>query len=140
MVPARLSRLVRGVTVLTVAGLAAACSSPSTAARPVRTSAVAPGSSVPFDLARNARADVSTSPCRLEGGRWVLQGTVANRTAGATSFQIVVDFVTQPGSTVVSTVVVDVPDVAAHGSKAWSASMAAGTSRLACLVRQAEAT
>lgn len=132
---------IRWGAALVLLGALSACSSPAaTSSPPARSKAVSPGSSVPLDLARNARADVSAASCAMTGGHWVFDGTVHNATDRSASFQIVVDFVSQPGSTVLSTSVVDVPDVAAHATKAWSATGAAGRTAVACLVRQAQTT
>lgn len=128
--------------------LLVACSSPSsstsstTTAPPQRTasSVIAPGGTVPFDLSHNARADLVLTPCIQSGGQWVLRGTVANRASTVKSFQIVVDFVTSPGSTVLSTTVVNVSSVAPRSTAHWSAAGARGKTGVACIIRQAQTT
>jgi hypothetical protein len=125
--------------------LLGACSSsatPPTSAPPQHTGAsvIAPGGTIPFDLAHNARADLVLEPCTQTSGRWVLRGTVTNSSSTSKSFQIVVDFVTRPGSTVLSTTVVEVAAVGPHTTAHWSATGAAGKSDVACIVRQAQTT
>ncbi len=99
-----------------------------------------PGTLVPFDLAHNARADVHTAVCRIASGSWLLKGTVTNPGTKATGFQIVVDFVSAKGDTVISTSEVNVPNVAPKASANWSATGAHGKPDVACLVRQAQTT
>jgi hypothetical protein len=53
-------------------------------------------------------------------GTWVLQGTVRNWPPKARSVQIVVGFVTQPGSTVLSSRVVDIAGFGPRASAHWS--------------------
>jgi hypothetical protein len=101
---------------------------------------VAPGKTVSFDLAHNARDDLSTGACTQTSRGWVLKGTVKNPGTKTTSFEIVVDFVTQPGSTVLATTVVDVQSVASGASASWSAEGARGDSHVACIVRLAQTT
>jgi hypothetical protein len=101
---------------------------------------VTPGKSVPFDLAHNARADVSAGTCSQTSGGWVLKGAVRNPGTKVTSFEIVVDFVSRPGATVLATTVVDVHNVASGARATWSAMGAQGDSHVACIVRLAQTT
>jgi len=115
-----------------------ACSSSPSAKK---SQAVTPGATVPFELAHNARSAVRTTGCAPSGGAWVLTGTVKNATAKATGFQIVVDFVTQPGGTVLATRVVNVAPVSVGATARWTASGAQGhTAGVGCIVRQAQTT
>jgi hypothetical protein len=98
------------------------------------------GVTVPLDANKNARADVKTGTCAPESGTWVLNGTVKNPTSKPATFQIVVDFVTQKGFTVLSSSVVNVPNVAPGDTTSWSAKGAAGQSGVECLIRQAQTT
>ena len=116
------------------------CSSSSTSRPPVQTSVIEPGGTVPFNLADNARADVKTQPCTQVNGAWVLNGTVRNTAAKSRSFQIVVDFLTEPGSTILGTTVVNVPSVNPGTTANWSATGARGKSPVGCVVRLAQAT
>ena len=116
------------------------CSSSSTSKPTVRTSVIEPGGTVPFNLADNARADVKTQPCTQVNGAWVLNGTVRNTAAKSRSFQIVVDFLTEPGSTILGTTVVNVPSVHPGTTANWSATGARGKSPVGCVVRLAQAT
>jgi len=104
-----------------------------------RVSAIAPGEVVPFTLADNARSEVTTGVCTQSSGTWVLTGTVRNSATKAKTFQIVVDFVTEPGSTVLSSVEVNLPRVGPNVTAPWSATGARGRSHVACVVRQAQA-
>ena len=113
----------------------AGCSSGGT---PKGTKKLSPGATVPFNLAHNARAGVSTTGCDQKDGAWVLTGTVKNATHNSTAYQIVVDFVTQPGGTVLSTSVVNVPTVGSGQTASWSATGAQGHIHVACIVRQAQ--
>lgn len=115
-------------------------STPSTTTSPhhTGTSVVSPGVTVPFDLDHNARADLRLQPCAEVSGQWVLVGTVINSSSTSKSFQMVVDFVTQPGNTVLSTTVVEVANVAPHATAHWSAKGAPEKSDVACIVRQAQ--
>jgi len=110
---------------------------PSTKAAPP-TSVASPGASIPFHLADNARADVSTSPCVQTPAGWVLKGTVKNSAKEPKRFQIVVDFVTHVGSTVLATTVLNVPTVAPGDTASWSATGAQGKPDVNCLVRLAQ--
>jgi hypothetical protein len=76
----------------------------------------------------------------MASGEWTLTGTVTNSLTTTTSFQIVVDFVSAKGDTVLSTTEVNVSGVRAGGSAAWSASGAKGKSDVACDLRQAQTT
>ncbi len=95
---------------------------------------------IPFSMAKNARQDVTTDgACTQVNGSWVLKGSVKNSAKTARTFQIVVDFVTQPGDTVKDTKIVTTPSVAPGASRAWSATGAPGLSHLACVIRQVQA-
>ena len=137
---ARVTSVIAGCAVLLMA-----CSSSSTTTTTVPsqhtgTSVIAPGGTIPFDLAHNPRADLRLEPCAESSGQWVLPGTVTNPSSTTKSFQIVVDFVTRPGSTVLSTTVVEVAGVGSHATVHWSATGARGKSEVACIVRQAQTT
>lgn len=124
--------------------LACGCSSGNPASKasttPQETVTVAPGATVPFNAADNAHLDIQTSSCTKAAGAWVLHGTVKNPTESATAFQIVVDFVSEPGSTVLATTVVNVPRVAPGAKSTWSATGAKGKTDVGCIVRQAQTT
>ncbi len=105
------------------------------------TTKVLPGvTTIPFSLAKNARHDVATSgPCTLTGTSWILSGTVRNSSRSARNYQIVVDFVTQPGFTVLDTKIVTTAVVQPGASLPWDATGAAGKKNVACVVRQVQA-
>lgn len=123
------------------------CSSSSTATTTTSTSpgtstkVLAPGQTIPFDPAQNARADVTVTACTRSSGAWVVKGSVTNRAGVAKSFQIVIDFVTKPGSTVISSSEANIADVGSHATVHWSATGAKGESGgVACFLRQAQTT
>jgi hypothetical protein len=121
----------------------AACSSSGSSATQetsTRTSVAAPGASIPFNEADNARADVKVGTCTQVSGAWVFTGSVVNTATKARTFQIVVDFVSKPGSTVLGTTVVTVPDVGAGATGHWSTTGAQGKPNVACVVRLAQVT
>jgi hypothetical protein len=132
-------------------GLAGCSSSPTTSgstapsttatgAAGTQTSNLGPGQTVPFNETLNARLDVHPGTCKESGGSWVLRGTVTNSASSTRQYQIVVDFVTKPGGTVLATQEVTVPGVAPKQTKDWSASGAPGHSSVACLIRQVQAS
>lgn len=104
------------------------------------TKSVTPGSVVPFHRAQNARSDVKAGACVHASGAWTLSGSVKNPTTAATGFQIVVDFVTKPGSTVLGTSEVNVANVAPGATASWTATGAQGKSDIGCIVRLAQTT
>jgi hypothetical protein len=147
----RLSGLVASAALAGCSVLLAGCSSspPGATSGPgtgvttpvvTRVSAITPGEAVPFTLADNARSEVTTEGCTQSSGTWVLEGTVRNPSTKAKTFQIVVDFVTNPGSTVLSSVEVSLPRVGPKATAPWSATGARGRSHVACVVRQAQAS
>jgi hypothetical protein len=96
---------------------------------------------VPYNKYKNARLDVALGgPCtKNAGGAWVLKGTIHNPDpTNATAFSIVVDFVHEPGSTVLNTVIVNVPKVSPNKTVPWQASWIYSPSGLSCVVRQAQ--
>jgi hypothetical protein len=134
--------LAAGVCSMLLAGCSSShgpTSSGSATGVATRVSSIAPGQAVPFILADNARSEVTTGVCTQSSGTWVLKGTVRNSATKAKTFQIVVDFVTEPGSTVLSSVEVNLPRVGPKATAPWSARGARGRSHVACVVRQAQA-
>jgi hypothetical protein len=101
---------------------------------------IAPGGKVRFDLAHNARADVRVGRCTETSGAWVLEGLLKNPGTKETNFQIVVDYVTKSGSTVLATTVENVSNVAPGAVASWSATGARGRSDVSCIVRLAQTT
>jgi hypothetical protein len=95
---------------------------------------------VPFNQTDNARADVATSVCTDTAQGWALHGTVKNSAAVTKTFQIVVDFLSQPGSTVLATTVLTIGGVPPGRVRAWTALGAKGRSDVACVVRLAQST
>jgi hypothetical protein len=95
---------------------------------------------VPFDPAKNARADVATlGACtHASNNDWMLKGTVVNPHQASTGFTIVVDFVKLPGDTVLDTQIVNVPSVSFRHTAHWTASWKYPKNNITCVVRQAQ--
>jgi hypothetical protein len=129
--------------------LLAACSSHSTPglASPTSTTnatatttSTTTATTIPFVAAKNARQDVSTTgACTQVGGNWVLKGVVRNSATTARTYQIVVDFVTQPGDTVLDTQIVTTASVKPAAGLTWSAKSTPGLTNVACVIRQVQA-
>jgi hypothetical protein len=64
---------------------------------------------------------------------------VKNSATTARTYQIVVDFVTQPGDTVLGTKIVTTASVNPGATQAWSATSTPGLTHVACVVRQVQA-
>ena len=104
------------------------------------TNALSGVTTIPYSPAKNARQDVTTSgPCTSTGASWILSGTVKNSSRSARTYQIVVDFVTQPGFTVLDTKIVTTASVGPGASLPWDATGAAGHKNVACVIRQVQA-
>lgn len=129
-----------GLFSLALAACSGSSSPTSTSGPPSRSTVLKPGQTVAFSLARNARTDVQAVSCEEQAGAWEMTGTVKNKSATTTSFQIVVDFVTRQGDTVLSTSLVTVPGVASGATTDWSATGARGKSGVACIIRQSQTT
>lgn len=134
------------VGILLLAGCSANTTSSSTSATrstsgPTTTTRSLPGvTTIPYSPAKNARRDVTTSgPCRMTGTSWEFAGSVTNSSSSARSYQIVVDFVTQPGDTVLDTTIVTTASVRPGGSLPWTTTGAAGQKDVACVIRQVQA-
>jgi hypothetical protein len=82
---------------------------------------------------------VTTAPSTQVGGLWVLNGVVKNSAGTARTYQIVVDFVTQPGNTVLDTKIVTTASVKPGASLPWSAKSVGGLKNVACVIRQVQA-
>jgi hypothetical protein len=102
------------------------------------TSVASPGASVPYRPSNNARHDVSSGTCTESAQGWTLHGTVKNPGPDTKSFQIVVDFVSRPGFTVLATNVVEVHQVPPGRTTAWTVIGAKGESGVTCIVRLAQ--
>jgi hypothetical protein len=122
----------------------AGTSSTSPAHGMTHTSTTVPGATeVPYNKYKNARLDVSVlAACtRQANGTWILRGTVINPDpVNPTGFSIVVDFVHEPGGTVLNTVIVRISPVEPKNTVTWHASWLYAGSGLACFVRQAQVT
>lgn len=117
-----------------------AATTSTTAKSSTTTTNYVPGTTtIPYIPALNARQDVSTTGCNQVDGSWVLDGSVTNSASKTRTFQIVVDFVTQPGDTVLDTQIVYVRNLAPKATKTWSATGAAGKTSVGCFIRQVQA-
>ncbi len=98
------------------------------------------GTNIPYVASRNARFDVTTGGACLHepNNSWALYGAVVNPTSKKTGFTIVVDFVTQPGDTVLDTQIVNVRPVAPHKMATWGAAWVNPAAAVGCVIRQAE--
>jgi hypothetical protein len=113
----------------------------TTSTAPTTTGVPSPtvATTIPFSIAKNARQDVTSGVCNEVGGMWVLAGMVKNSAKVARTYQIVVDFVTQPGDTVLDTTIVTTASVKPGASLAWSTKSAPGLPQVACVIRQVQA-
>jgi hypothetical protein len=125
--------------------LVAGCSSngstpPSTTSTTTTVPPATIATTIPFSITKNARQDVTTpSPCRQTNGLWVLSGTIKNSAQAARTYQIVVDFVSRTGNTVLDTKVITTNPVPAGSSLPWSAKSTPGLTNVACVIRQVQA-
>jgi len=103
------------------------------------TSTIAVPTSVPYNPLLNARADVTTELCLQGAHGWTLRGTVHNGRSYARRYQIIVDYTSIPGSTVLDTRFVNIAVVASHQSVSWSATGAAGLANVNCVIRFVQA-
>jgi hypothetical protein len=128
--------------VLLVAGtgslLGACSSSPATSPPGQTTQSTASTTTVPFDQATNARADVTTpSACQKDAaGAWAWAGTVENKTAATHTYTIIVDF-TDAAATVEDSRTVIIPSVAPGKTMNWTVTGASGKSGVLCVIRSA---
>jgi hypothetical protein len=96
--------------------------------------------SVPtYNASHNARADVTSGDCTgNKTAGYVLQGMARNSATSSRTYSIVVDFITNPGDTVMATRIVKVGPLAPHKSAKWSTPASGqGHVNLNCVIRQA---
>jgi hypothetical protein len=93
----------------------------------------------PYNAARNARGEVTSGHCiGNKTAGYVLQGMVRNSATSSRTYSIVVDFITNPGDTVMATRIVKVGPLAPNKSANWSTPAAGqGHANLNCVIRQA---
>lgn len=95
---------------------------------------------VHYDPKKNARSALTTvGPCTQSGEDWVLRGNVTNTAQTARSYQIVIDYVTVPGDTVIATRIVDTSSVKPGATTTWAASAKTAEQHTGCFVRQVQA-
>ncbi len=135
-----LATLVLVGTTLSLAGCSSGPSSSPTTKPPTASTATNTATTIPFSLSKNARQDVSTTgSCAEVGGAWVLNGQVRNSARAPRDYQIVVDFVSQPGDTVLDTKIVQTATVGVGDTAGWTATSSPDLAHVACLVRQVQA-
>lgn len=94
---------------------------------------------IPYNAALNARQDVTLGVCTNAFGTWTGTGTVHNSSGNARDYQIVVDYITQPGDTVQSTQIVTTPTVQPGATINWKTSGSAPDPHTICVIRQVQA-
>jgi uncharacterized protein with FMN-binding domain len=109
----------------------------STKSTPSTTSSTPP-TTIVFNPAHNARFDVTTGACTATNGGWTYSGTVTNHRDNARRYQIVVDFISVPGDTVLDTQIANLT-VNGHSTASWTVHGATGTSNTNCVIRYAQA-
>lgn len=92
-----------------------------------------------FVFAHNARSDVAPGTCVAENGGWTYSGTVHNSKSVSRDYQIVIDYITVPGDTVMSTETLELNGVGAGQTVDWTSHGANGLSNINCVVRFAQA-
>jgi len=93
---------------------------------------------IPFDIKHNARADVVPGACVPSGGRLTMSGSVMNSSQVTRRYQIVVDFTSVPGNTVLDTKIVNIASLASQQKIQWSATSNVGISNANCVIRFAQ--
>ena len=93
----------------------------------------------PYNASRNARGDVTSGHCTgNKTAGYVLQGMVRNSATSSRTYSIAVDFITNPGDTVMATRIVNVGPLVPNKSANWSTPAAGqGHANLNCVIRQA---
>ena len=93
----------------------------------------------PLRPGQERRKDVTTT-VRVEfGGLWVLNGEIKNSASVARTYQIVVDYVTDPGDTVLDTQILNTKSVKPGASLAWVTKSEPGLTHVSCVIRQVQA-
>lgn len=106
----------------------------------VVTTVPASTTTIPYVPAKNARKDVTTTGSCVEfGGLWVLNGEIKNSASVARTYQIVVDYVTDPGDTVLNTQILNTKSVKPGASLAWVTKSEPGLTHVSCVIRQVQA-
>jgi hypothetical protein len=129
-----------GVVCLAAAGCSSNHGAPSAQGKTTTTAPASGVTTIPYSASKNARADVSINgTCFHEpNNSWVLSGLVDNTTTKKTGFTIVVDYVTQPGGTVLETKIVKVAPVAPKKTATWGTAWVHSGADIGCVVRQAQ--
>jgi hypothetical protein len=86
----------------------------------------------------NARYDVTEGACISVNDHWSFSGTVHNGSRFHRRYELVIDYISQPGDTVLDTKVVHIAHVNPHQTVHWRAVGAPGEPKVACVLRFAQ--
>jgi hypothetical protein len=86
----------------------------------------------------NARYDVTQGACVSVNGHWSFSGTVHNNSRLHRRYELVIDFISQPGDTVLDTKIVNIAHVNPRQVVRWRATGAPGQPKVACVLRFAQ--
>jgi len=137
--------LVAAVTVVVIVSQprakSLATSSTTTSPSVVTTTSTIPhGTTIPYSSKNNARRDVvAVQPCTNVNSTWQFHGTVQNSRTVALKYQLVLDFVTSSGGTVLDEKIVNLNRVAPAQKVAWKVAGAHGQSGVSCVLVSARA-
>jgi hypothetical protein len=99
-----------------------------------------PTTVIPYSPGANAREDVfSDLPCTSSNGAWTLSGTITNSKNVSRTYQLVVDFVTSTGGTVLFERVQTFPSVTPGQKINWHSSWQSNATSVACVLVSARA-
>ncbi|MCK9899767.1 hypothetical protein CC117_01545 [Parafrankia colletiae] len=130
---------VAAVGLLSIGGLAACSSGDSPSSPPPAPKAAGSAGLPGYDSEKGARTEAIAGDCdRSDDGEWLFDGTVNNRGKKPRAYSIVVDFVTDEGSTAIDTRIVKVPGVRPGSSADWSVAGAEGRDDLRCVIRNVQ--
>jgi len=104
------------------------------------TSTLPQGTTIPYSVTNNARRDVSAvQPCTKSADLWYFHGTVRNSRKTALKYQLIVDFVTLSGGTVLDEKIINISHVAPAATKSWATSGAPHQVNVGCVLVSARA-
>ena len=124
------------VLVAIIIGVVASSSSPKKSASSTTTVST---TTIPNDFKNNARQDVSVGSCVHQNGEWVLSGGIVNSAKVARKYQIIVDYVTPTGGTVVDSATLEVAKVKPAQRYSWRLGGAKGVAHANCVIRNVRA-
>jgi hypothetical protein len=87
----------------------------------------------------NARYDVTEGPCLSVNDHWSFSGSVHNSSRVLhRRYELVIDFISQPGDTVLDTKIVNIAHVNPHQTVRWRVIGAPGQPKVGCVLRFAQ--